>query len=222
MKNTLIITADNPESIRLFEQAYADIYIPAFPDVQERESLPKMLHLLQNPPDDYKIILIIAQDGDGVTGMCVSFYYKKYQSGVLSYNAVLPSAQSQGVGKMLVAARIARLQELSAADGQTLKCVVIEVDNPNDATKDSAKAAAKIRLFQKWGARLVNCDYVQPPLDPGKERQRNLLLMSYPINGVYPENSDVMRYVRGIYDELLGADYANDIDFKYVQQQLES
>ena len=228
----LVVRADDENSITLMRRAYHDIYEPAFPIEDERDPLDKIESRLRNPVNGVKRVILLAgknlKDPDPekaeLAAIGIAYYYSSTGAGLLAYNAVSPDLQGGGFGKMMVQGRIKGLLELAAEGGQELQSVIIEVNNPAVVRPedDSMDPAKRIALFEKWGAKQIPVDYVQPPLGKGLEKSRNSLLMAYPVNGSYPDAGQVGAFVTGIWkahNEFAG-DYTQDDDYQSTMTAL--
>lgn len=203
------ITKDREDLMHLLVRAYHDIYVPAFPDPDERESLEKFQRGVRGEIAGVDIAVNILgenlQDKDKavIKGISVGYYYQKQNVGLLAYNAIAPQAREKGLGKIMVQSRINSLKNYAAAQGKKIDGVFIEVNDPQKVAveNDSMNPADRVAIFTKWGARKINIPYVQPPVDKDGAYCDYLLLMNYPVDGRYAPASAVEKYLRGIYRE---------------------
>lgn len=229
---TLVVRAGDEHAISLMRRAYHEIYEPAFPIEDERDSLEKIESRLQNPVNGVKRVILLAgknlkqQDTEkaDLAAIGIAYFYSRTGAGLLAYNAVSPDLQGGGFGRMMVEGRIKGLQQLSEESGVPLKSVMIEVNNPAvvKPEDDSMDPAKRIALFEKWGARQVPVPYVQPALDAGLEKSRNSILMAYPVNGRYPDADAVAAFVQGIWQANHPGphDYRDDPDYNTIMDAL--
>ena len=225
----LIVRPDDEHSIALMRRAYHDIYEPAFPIADERDSLEKIETRLKAPVNGVKRVILLAgknlKDPDAekanLAAIGIAYFYSSTGAGLLAYNAVAPDLQGGGFGKMMVQGRIKGLQELAVESGQELQSVIIEVNNPAKVRPedDSMDPAKRIALFEKWGAKVIPVDYVQPALGPGLEKSRNSLLMAYPLNGAYPTGDQVGAFVTGIW-KAHDPNFAEDPEYQTTMSEL--
>lgn len=229
------IDPSNPESMALLAQAYNDVYMAAFPIDAERESLDSWVKSLTQEDSSSAIVITIAGEnlddleGRTVKALSVGYYYADTNAGLLAYNAVDPAFQGQGLGRIMVEARERAMQELAQQRGKTLGGTFVECNdpakiNPDEDVMDPKK---RIAIFEGMGARVLNIDYVQPPLQVGGEKCDTLKLLAYPnpVTGKYPTKDEVRDYLTGIYTEL--AEYAGcppekNPDFIRSMKQLEA
>jgi hypothetical protein len=201
------ITKDRPELFHLLEEAYHKIYVPAFPDDDERESLEKFMKAIDGGFPGVGIAVNILgenlQDPDNyvLKGISIAYYYEKQGVGLLAYNAISPEHRERGLGKLMVQSRIDTLKDMAAEKGQTLNAVFIEVNDPEKVTPemDSMDPKKRVAIFTDWGAKLVPIDYVQPPVSKDTNYCENLRLMNYPVDGKYADKKGVESLLRAMY-----------------------
>lgn len=201
------ITKDTPELFHLLEEAYNDIFVDAFPDEKARESLDKLMRAAKGGFDKVDPVINILgenlEDPESyvIKGISIGYYYKRENVGLLAYNAIDPEHQECGLGKLMVESRIQSMQAFARAQGKELAGVFVECNDPLKvpASMDSMDPAKRIAIFEKWGARQIPIDYVQPPLEPGGYYDDNLVLLNYPIGGKYADKDCIESYLRGIY-----------------------
>lgn len=206
-----VVEADNPKSLALLQKAYDEVYVPAFPIDEEREDISVWLNNLKGYKPGVQIVIAIAGENldkpaATLKAISVAYYYADQDAGLLAYNAVSPNAQGQGLGRTMVDARKMALVDFARAKNKPLGAVVIECNDPAKVKPedDVMDPAVRIRMFEKWGARVVPIDYVQPPLEPGGDKCDTLKLLAYPhpVTGQYPTPAELKAYITGIYKEL--------------------
>lgn len=108
----------------------------------------------------------------GADGGIVFERYPESNCGLLTYMVVAPHARGRGLGKRLVEDALAALAGTRAVFG--------EVNDPETQQREPVENARKrLAMFQRWGARLVDVDYVQPALGPGLESDTTLRLIAW-------------------------------------------
>lgn len=225
------ITKDREDLMHLLDRAYHDIYVPAFPDPDERESLEKFKRGIREEIPGVNIAVNILgenlndKDKAVIKGISVGYYYQNQNVGLLAYNAIAPEAREKGLGKIMVQSRINSLKNYAAAIGKKIDGVFIEVNDPQKVApeNDSMNPADRVGIFTKWGARKVPIPYVQPPVDKDSVYCDYLLLLNYPVDGRYAPASAVEQYLRGIYrEDRLGRKPEEDAYFREMTQALRS
>jgi hypothetical protein len=201
------ITKDRPDLLHLLEEAYRDIYVPAFPDENERESLEKFKKAVDGGFPGVQVVINILgerlEDPDNyvVKGISVGYYYEKQNVGLLAYNAISPEHRESGLGKLMVQSRIESMQKMAQARGKTLAGVFIECNDPLKVSPDmdSMDPSKRIQIFESWGARQIPIDYVQPPVSQDGYYYDRLVLLNYPLDGKYAGKKCVEAFLRAIY-----------------------
>jgi hypothetical protein len=201
------ITKDRPELLHLLDEAYNDIYLPAFPDAKERESLEKIRAAVDGKFDKIQIVVNILgenlEDKENyvIKGLSIAYYYENQNVGLLAYNCIHPDHQEGGLGKLMVVSRIEALQECAKKNGKELAGVFIECNDPFKVSEDmdSMDPKKRVEVFKKWGARQVPIDYVQPPTSPDGYYCDTMILLNYPVDGKYADKETCEAFLRGIY-----------------------
>jgi len=115
----------------------------------------------------YALTVRLALDGETIAGgICAERYGSV---GLLTYMVVAPAYRGHGLGQRL-------LREAIAGLGAAI--VLGEVVDPERAP--STEASERLARFLRWGARVLDCRYIQPALGPGLARDRSLLLVAFP------------------------------------------
>ncbi|MDE1151036.1 MAG: hypothetical protein PW788_00740 [Micavibrio sp.] len=231
---TLVVKADDERAIALMRRAYNDIFVAAFPMPEERESLEKIEEKLRQPTHGVKRVILLAgkhlDDPDPAKaqlyGISIAYYYSADQAGLLAYNAIAPEYQQMGLGRLMVKGRIEGLEALAAEEGATLKCAVLEVNDPAKVKPedDSMDPAKRVATFERWGAKRIPVPYVQPALAEGEEKGRSSILMAYPVQGEYPKGEAVAGFIRGIWSANNNGpvDYRQDPDYLNAMDALKN
>lgn len=213
----------------MLEKALTDIYMPAFPDEHERESIEKIFSALHGDiPGVSVVINVLGTDLEDpekrvLKGVSIAYYYEAQSVGLLAYNAVHPDHREKGIGKLMVQSRIESLKQLAADKGRTLEAVFLEVNDPTKvaAENDSMDPQKRVNLFKSWGAEPVPVDYVQPPLEKDGYYVENMMLMNYPLDGKFAGPKEVEKFLRAIYREGRGnTKVEEDYFFLRMKKQL--
>ena len=208
-------------------EAYAhDVYIPAFPDAVIREDPRYWVDLLDAaeppPPPQPRIEVVLLLDAEDhpVAGVTIE-YYRAARIGLLTYIAVAEGARGKGIGRRLIAAARAWLDR--TADAATP--MLAETERYQDAHDDAERGETDLRQkrLAGLGARMLDFDYVMPPLRPELPPYR-LHLMCFLRDG---EGRDSLRapQVAAFLRELaaaLGADLAAHADTADMMAALET
>ncbi|MDE1151123.1 MAG: hypothetical protein PW788_01180 [Micavibrio sp.] len=202
------ITKETPQLMHLLEEAYNDIYLPAFPIDDERESLDKFKRAINGDFDKVKVVInILGENLEDpknyvIKGMSVGYYYEGQNVGLLAYNAISPKHREKGLGKLMVDSRISSMQQMARDNGHAeLGGVFIEVNDPFKVSPDmdSMDPSKRVTIFKEWGAKQVPIDYTQPPVSADGYYCDSLLLMNYPVEGKYADKGTIENFLRAIY-----------------------
>jgi GNAT superfamily N-acetyltransferase len=225
-----IVEAHNPQSLALLKQAYDGVYTTAFPIDEERESLSSWDKHLHGGNPALNIVIAISgthldTETPAISGISVGYYYKNQDVGLLAYVAIDPQYRNAGLGRVMVEARKQAILQAAEKNGKELQGVFIECNDPAKVSpeQDSFDPATRLKIFQKWGARITNMNYIQPPLEAGGEKCDFLKLLAYPHpkTGEYPAKEGIKGFLNGIYTVMAeyngcapeqSADYLNSIE----------
>ena len=164
------------------------------------DELPSIEAVTGGDGDKANRLLVVAVDDEVSIGAAL---YSEDGSGVgkLDYLAARPGVRSRGVGSVLME-RLA-----SVWSGRPVVAVLGEVHDPRfHAEGPDEQPSARLRFYQRWGARLLDVPWVQPRLSPAGARVHHMLLVDV-LPG--PEralsSATLARWVDGYYRAAEGA-----------------
>ncbi|MDX1969212.1 MAG: GNAT family N-acetyltransferase [Planctomycetaceae bacterium] len=180
---------DQPQDLALLARFYADVYIPGFPDANERESLENMQAYLAlkragwYQSNNYHILLAVE---DGAPIACsISDYLAEPNAGVLEFLLVDPQQRGRGLGQELHAATETLLQTDARRAGHAgVSCIAIEMNDPYrvNPADDNMDPFARARLWGRWGYGALGFPYVQPALSTDQGAVDYLILGAKPLD----------------------------------------
>lgn len=182
---------DDTPSLTKLGQFYGGIYTDEFPDSDERELLENMENYLRLRErgwydlNNYHILLL-EDDGGRVAGGIVADYFARSNVGVVEFVVVDPSHRGMGLGKLLLSEVGRRFEEDSRRAGHDgLNGICAEVNDPYRRcdVREHLDGFARLRMWDKFGYRLLDFPYVQPPLSADQEAVVGLGLMFRPMCG---------------------------------------
>jgi len=172
----------------LLRRFYDHVYIPEFPDPDERETLANIERYL-----DLKVegwyganayhVVVVDLEGDVVGGAIVD-YLAEPNAGVVEFLVVTPAARDQGLGRRLCEHTEALLTtDAQGAGRPALDFVVAEINDPFrvDLAGDNLDPFLRARVWGGWGYRKLDFPYVQPALSEAQQPVRHLMLAIKPL-----------------------------------------
>lgn len=149
---------------------YRSVMVPSFA-ADELESEEELMNGLRSG----RSRVLTAADEDGtVLGGAVGECFPRSGVVLLAYLAVRPGGRGSGAGSVLLrAARDAWTAELSP------RLIVLEVEDPRDfaGSESFGDPVARVRFYERHGARALPIPYLQPALGPDTARVPGLMLM---------------------------------------------
>lgn len=177
---------------QLLQRFYTNIYVPEFPDHDERESMENMSNYLQLKADGWYgsnnyHILVVMQDEQPIAGS-ITDYLAEANTGVIEFLLVAPEFRGQGVAKKLLEFTEATFQ--ADAKNQFDRDLDLIVGEMNDPFKiaiedDNVDPFVRAKIWGKWGYQKLNFPYIQPALSNDQEAVYHLLLMGKVVNTDY-------------------------------------
>jgi len=201
-----IVTIENHDDEGLLDEFHGGVYWDAFPDQQEPVAVWK--RALWGGVAHYELTVRIAgyavrdRVRRQILGGIAFERYPRSGCGLVTYMAIAPAAQRQGLGKRLQrdAARTMFAAGAPAVFGEVNdpRLAGLGVNEPVEAMW------RRLERNQAWGARVVATRYVQPALAPGLLRDHGLCLIA--LAGEHPLPVTMPRQiVRDFVDELYTA-----------------
>lgn len=172
----------------LLEQAYRNVYLPAFPLPEEQEDPEIWTPRLLDPDGNPRLCFLVAGtrlDDPArrtVQGLLVAEYYVVSRCVLISYVATHPDARGQGLARRLFDALGERIDAGRLSRGQAVQAVFAEVHDPaqNGSGDDVLDPNLRLCIMAKLGGQRVPVDYLQPPLGPDRQAAGGLWLIAFP------------------------------------------
>ncbi|MEJ3747292.1 GNAT family N-acetyltransferase [Actinomycetes bacterium KLBMP 9797] len=188
-----------------FARFYREVLVPSFPPEE-------LVDLDGLRPTAGAFGTVVLRDGEPVAGALGDLFP---DSGVLllSYLAVRPGLRAGGFGGKLLGAELARWRQRAPE-----ALILAEVEDPRaHAAGPHGDPVARLRFYDRLGARLLPLWYFQPALRPGADRVRGMLLIAWAPSGDVVEADVVARFL----DEYVGAsDDTDDPEYEALRAQL--
>lgn len=169
-----------------------------FPDPDEREEprfIKERIEEESNDPHTHLMAFRIIDPQDNskkfVAG-CITEFYPDSACGLVTYIFVNKAyrglkigTQQKKIGEILLKSEEGLkglIVFFEKKYGKKPKAVLFESNNPflTLEEKDSMPPAKRLKFFKSLGAKRINFDYIQPPLEAGKKSVTNLYLLTFP------------------------------------------
>lgn len=168
--------------------AYADqVYFAAFPEPDLRESPPDWVRFfdgaIPSPAPWTEVILLV--EGETVLGGVTIEYYREAGAGLLTYIAIGPQHRGRRLtpgGAKLSHTLIAEARKALQERSRRPTPMFAETERFEDARDEEERKTTKLRQekLTGLGARVIQFDYVMPPLRPDAAPHRLHLLVFDP------------------------------------------
>lgn len=171
-----IVSIRNNETFQEYknyiEKFRDDLYLPSFPP-NEREPFEIIEARIKKGENWWpRTDMILCIEGNEVASGCISDYYPECQSIEAIYLVTNEKYRGKGLAKVLLSETFNLYPE--ALD------IYLEADNPALVSPglSAMNPETRIKIYQKLGFKVININYIQPPLFQGLDYERKLLLMS--------------------------------------------
>jgi GNAT superfamily N-acetyltransferase len=198
----IAITDARDDNLRLVPEFYRTVIAPCFsPDELETED-----EITARLRSGRSRALIARDAGGAIAGGAVGDYFPHSDVMLLAYLAVRPGGRGNGIGAtVLRAAKDAWMAELHP------RLIVLEVEDPRKFTGSEAfgDPVARVRFYERHGARSLPLPYVMPALSPGAKRVQGLMLMALggadvPPGSTTAKGQHVARFIAEYFEEFEG------------------
>ena len=191
------------------------IFISAFPDPNERESFaddifPRISFTEKDEPQTYCTLAL--DEEENIIGGLVADWYSGCESLEIIYIAISPSKRRDGIGTHLLDYSIDKIRESIVEESNTIKRIFIEVDIPDlpkvstFSSENVMDSTERISVWEKWGARRIPINYIQPSLSMNKDPVGHMMLMCLPITRTDPNETipsqDLKDFLQSFYKGL--------------------
>jgi ribosomal protein S18 acetylase RimI-like enzyme len=177
--STEFITIDFSDSrLRgIFARFYGELYLEAFPDKNERETLDNMLAQAKrfSQTKNAYYVCIVAERGGQVVGGIVGDFFPASSSAVSEFVAVHNQHRGERIASRLIHNMLHTMEKRT---NKPIRYCYAEIENPDVFSNKTLQEEARIRIgfWKKLGAKKINISYYQPPLSDGKQPLHTLFL----------------------------------------------
>jgi GNAT superfamily N-acetyltransferase len=140
-----------------------------------RDELVPLASMLRGMAAGLTRVCCAVDAGGAILGAAVGDWFPDSRVQLLSYIAIAPAARSRGVGTLLLRTVVQRwIAQLAPA------LILAEVEDPRHyEPSEYGDPVARLRLYERLGARSLPVPYFQPALSADRSRVPHLLLMVF-------------------------------------------
>lgn len=179
-----MVTLIDNTNINLFRSSlekFKQLYIEAFPVDNEREDFSAICARVESGLENCcpGSFILLDMNGEAVRGGAVYDWYSECCALELIYIVVDKSERNLGIGKSLFTGAMPMIQEYL---GGKVNSVFFESEDPGKTalSRCPMSPVQRLRIYDRWGAKRVPIDYVQPPLSKQQGPAENLMLFCLP------------------------------------------
>jgi GNAT superfamily N-acetyltransferase len=156
----------------MFDRFYHVVLEPAFPP-EELEDIDGVRAEYYAPSPAVPGVAALRSDGDPVAG-ALGDWYGDSNVVLLSYLAVRADCRGTGIGSVLLDRALSSWRELLAP-----AAILAEIEDPRGHAGDGPHGdpAARLRFYERAGAKVLPLRYFQPSISQGAPRVRGMLLI---------------------------------------------
>jgi GNAT superfamily N-acetyltransferase len=161
-----LVDVRDPEELA---RVYEDILVPSFPATE----LMPASWLTDGVSRDDVAVLAAYDDGGAPVAAAVT---ERICPGVvlLTYLAALPSSRGSGVGSRL----LTRVRDTAVAARASLLLAEVERPDRHAGSDEHGDPTARLRFYERYGARILDLPYVQPPIGPEAAPVPGMLMLA--------------------------------------------
>ena len=224
----LIVDSKSYSEQVLLINSFKEIYISAFPDINEREDFDVILQRVfwnKQPNEPHSILILTATDGKNpeVTGGLIADWYENSKAIHLIYLVIAEKFRGKGIAKKLVNEGVTAIKQWIEKEKKIeIKNVFFESNNPEKTKNDNFDTIARLEIFSQFGAKWINIPYIQPALDTKKREVDNLFLLSFTqfnVKGDKIPEIEIIAFLKDLYLSLGQTD--KNKSFVRMQKALE-
>lgn len=204
---------EGAEDQHLVTRLHDEVMAPAFAP----EELPDLDLLLAALGEGGTGVLTVALADDGApVGGAVSSFEPAVRIGLLEYLATRPDQRGSGLGATMLQHQAQHWARWP------VDVVLAEVRDPRAGPQDPEdRPDARVRFYERHGARLVMVPWVQPSLRDGLARMQHELLLSLHPPGLQQVDSGALALWAAGYFEMSEGGVPTDEQYRAVMQAIE-
>lgn len=209
----------------ILDSFYAEVLVPSFRP-EELQSLDSMAAGLTGRGEPSVLASVAIGPGDEILGGIVAERHPDSEVLLVGYLAVRPDRRGRGIATSLV-----RRAEAEWHADENVRLALGEVHDPRSWTGvGEDEPVARLRFFERLGARVLAVPFIQPALGPEGRRVRGFLLLALYVDPSITMTSgaeqgiptDILsRFVRRYYEDTEGAQAPYDPELAWLLDQVE-
>jgi ribosomal protein S18 acetylase RimI-like enzyme len=172
---------------------YGRIFLQAFPNADERESLENIIQFLQSGNEDEERHIIHIKEKSSIIGSMIFSYFQNANAGYIPYIVIDSGYRQKGYARLLFERAMQLLeQDAKKHKKDIIKYVFLEIDKFDDYIPPY------VYLWHSLGFKRIDLSYIQPPLNKEKSHSENLFLLVHPLNpkSTFISSEDVKLFLK--------------------------
>jgi len=201
---------DKQADIDTLRDMYENIFYPAFPNDDERESLENLAQYIQEGYELENRHIVCLKAANALVGCMILTYFHEADIGYISYVAIDSKHRRKGYATAMLKEGMRMLTQDAKMIGKSLKYIFGEISNDNPQSA---------HMLDRAGFKILDLDYIQPPLGENKNAsdELNLVVLSNDHEGI-PAN-DVKLFIKVFFQRALSI--PQHIKNKYINEMTE-
>ena len=161
----------NKNSLELFSRFYNDIFVGAFTNEDECESLDSFFgYINEYGSNSLFVQILLVCMGENIVGGIIFDYYSDIKTLVIEFIVIDDMYRGNGIAIELINHVIAYL---ASEHGKVVEWIFIEIENP-EYVKDNN--FSYFSFWKKFNMKALDFTYIQPALSPDKCSVKTLML----------------------------------------------
>jgi len=169
---------DDRDGIADLCNMYGQLFLSAFPDDDERESLENLIRSVRPGNKDIDQHIVHLKTKTSIVGSIVFSYFREASAGYIAYIVVDNNQRKKGYATKLFEKGMQIMEEDARRNNnKSVKYIYLELE------KFEEKVPLSAYMWSRLGFKRLGLSYIQPPLNEKKNSSNILMLAVLPING---------------------------------------
>ncbi len=176
------IDFNNKSHVKLLEKFYDNIYIKAFKNTDERETLEGIISQAKyfSNTNDIKYFCLLQLKDDKVVGGLIADYFLKVNSSIIEYIAIDKEYRGNNYASKLIKELddICSNESLKILNKRTKNYCFVEIEKLSTMLSDSEfkERKSRIEFWKKKDVNILGFNYVQPAITKDNNSVKDLML----------------------------------------------